>query len=142
MVVIPLSKAPRATNPQSPPPPPKTQKPTTPYTRRYGPILHLTDRALAKIPDEWIPPPTDKVHLQSLPALFFRFWSEDQTHCFNSTDGFIAGKYIKANVVPRKPPTINQLDPADISNHVEGVKIATPCKFQALNHSDNGLPSV
>lgn len=118
MVVIPTATNTTSVAPRTPIKSPRTPKTTTPYARRYGPTLNLTDRALARIPYEWIPPAAEKVHLNPLPAIFFRFWSEDQTHCFNSKHGFIAGKYIKSNVVPRRAPSIDQLDPTDIVNHV------------------------
>lgn len=103
MVVIPTSKAvmtPTRTT-QLPPAAPKTRKPTTPYPRRYGPTLNLSDKALARIPEDWVPPPADQVHPKLLPAVLFRFWSEDQVHCLNSRDGFIAGKYIMSNCVSK-----------------------------------------
>ena len=133
MVVIPRNRvqkaaAPRPTLPPTPSNASKAPNPTTPYPRRHGKTLHLTDRALARIPQHWMPPSDDAVHVKPLPTIFFRFWSKDQTHCYNSEDGFIGGKYIQSNLVPRKPPLIEHLDTTDIVNHVEGLKIATPVR--------------
>lgn len=115
MVLIPT---PERALPQTPPKTPMT----TPYRRRYGPTLYLSDKALAKTRGSYVPPTEEAAH-PKLPAVLFRFWSDHTLHCSNSENGFVASKYIETNVVRATPPPISQVDPADIVNHTEGLKV-------------------
>ena len=107
-VLIPSPARAEATKQRSPPTrSPKTPKPNL-YRRRYGPTLHISDKALAKIPSSYIPPTVAEAH-PKLPAVLFRFHSEDQTHCINSENGFVASKFIYANVVNSAAPPVGQV---------------------------------
>jgi hypothetical protein len=79
----------------------------------------MSPKSLAKVPSSYEPPSEAESQPKPFPALFFRFWDRSQTHCFNSAnDGFIAGKYMPANVLPNK----SGWDITDVFHHVEQTK--------------------
>ena len=95
--------------------PPKTPKSVKkPYPRRYGPTLNLHDSEIVAASQPHKPASEEAVHPE-LPALFFRFWTADKTHVVNSTDGFIAGRYVRTP--PRRGPfAVAEIEAADIIN--------------------------
>ena len=93
--------------------PPKTVG-TIEYPRRNGKTLFLTPEQKKQTEADYIPPKAEEVQPPVLPSLFYRFWHEG-SQGLNSSNGFIAGRYVTSNIT-RGPPSATEIDPADVFN--------------------------
>ncbi|KAK3674830.1 hypothetical protein LTR78_005174 [Recurvomyces mirabilis] len=102
----------------------KRQEITVELPRQHGPTLQVTPEVAAKakmplveVPDALAHPPTS--------GLLFRYWDEN-SFGHNSETGFTAGRFMYNNVPPRRAPKCNELDYADIENHLNRNPIPSP----------------
>ncbi|KAK5109071.1 hypothetical protein LTR62_007527 [Meristemomyces frigidus] len=92
--------------------------------RRNGPPLNLSPKAMEKACRPLLPVPETLAH-PPISGLMFRYWDENSAG-LNSEDGFVAGRFMYNNVPPRPPPRCGELDYADMENHFNRNKIASP----------------
>ncbi|KAM0716584.1 hypothetical protein Q7P37_008029 [Cladosporium fusiforme] len=86
------------------------------FVRRNTPSIWLTPAEFAEAQQPLRNVSEADAHPSPSPLLF-RFW-HDRSHGNNSEDGFVSGRFAKALVEPRPPPTCSQLEWNDVAQHL------------------------